>query len=64
MITRTLLEEAAYDIMFNASIRIPGDYENGIISMAENEQGQLSAFVLESMLENWQAAREDRQPRR
>ncbi len=62
MISIRSLEEAAYTVMFNASIRIPADYENGIISMAQNEEGQLSAFVLESMLENWQAAREDERP--
>jgi L(+)-tartrate dehydratase alpha subunit len=62
MIATERIEEAAYNLMFNASIRIPSDYENGIIGMAENEQGELSAFVLDSMLQNWQAAREDNRP--
>lgn len=62
MISIQSIEDAAYSIMFNASIRIPGDYENGVIGMAQNEQGELSAFVLESMLDNWQAAREDNRP--
>ncbi len=61
-IRASVIEEAAYQLMFNAAIRIPSDYENGIIAMAENERGGLSAFVLESMLENWQAAREDGRP--
>jgi len=61
-IRAAVIEEAAYQLMFNAAIRIPSDYENGIIAMAENERGGLSAFVLESMLENWQAAREDGRP--
>ena len=30
--------------------------------MIKTEEGELSAFVLEAMLENWQAAREDRRP--
>ena len=62
MIPIRTIEDAAYHIMFNASIRIPSDYENGIIGMAENEEGELSAFVLESMLENWDAARADNRP--
>ena len=61
-IRAAVIEKAAYQLMFNAAIRIPSDYENGIIAMAENERGGLSAFVLESMLENWQAAREDGRP--
>lgn len=56
------LEKAAYEIMFKASIDIPEDYENGIRKMIDKEKGDLSAFVLEAMLENWQAAREDRRP--
>jgi len=56
------IEEAAYNIMFNASIRIPDDYENGIIGMQQTEDGELSAFVLESMMENWEAARQDQRP--
>ena len=53
------LEKAAYEIMFKASIDIPEDYENGIRKMIDKEKGDLSAFVLEAMLENWQAAREE-----
>jgi len=62
MISASALHEAAYNITFNAAIRIPGDYENGIIGMNETEDGELSAFVLESMLENYQAARADQRP--
>ena len=62
MISIDSIEDAAYNIMFNASIRIPDDYENGIIGMREGEHGELSAFVLDSMLENWVAAREDERP--
>lgn len=56
------IDEAAYNIMFDAAIRIPDDYENGIISMVENEKGQLSAFVLDTMLDNWDTARVDQRP--
>lgn len=62
MIAIERIEEAAYNIMFNASIRIPDDYENGIIGMQQTEHGELSAFVLESMIENWDAARQDERP--
>ena len=62
MIAAEKIEEAAYEIMFKASIDIPKDYENGIRKMIDKEKGDLSAFVLEAMLENWQAAREDRRP--
>lgn len=62
MIANDRIEEAVYNIMFNASIRIPDDYENGIIGMHKTEQGELSAFVLESMIENWDAARQDERP--
>ncbi len=62
MIAIERIEEAAYNIMFNASIRIPDDYENGIIGMQKTEHGELSAFVLESMIENWDAARQDQRP--
>lgn len=62
MIAIERVEEAAYNIMFNASIRIPDDYENGILGMQKTEHGDLSAFVLESMIENWDAARQDERP--
>ena len=62
MITADRIEDAAYEIMARAAIDIPEDYENGIRSMVDRETGDLSAFVLEAMLENWQAAREDRRP--
>ena len=60
MISADTIEEAAYEITAKAAIEIPEDYENGIRAMIDTESGDLSAFVLEAMLENWQAAREDR----
>ncbi len=62
MISPDTIEEAAYEIMCRAAIDIPEDYEAGIRSMIDIESGDLSAFVLEAMLENYQAAREDRRP--
>jgi len=62
MIKADAIEQAADKIMSNAAIDIPEDYQSGIKAMIDTEKGDLSAFVLEAMLENWQAAREDRRP--
>ncbi len=62
MITDTIVEQAAYDLMFRAGIEIPDDYLAGIKTMAEVEDGDLSSFVLQAMLENWEAAKADRRP--
>ncbi len=48
--------------MATAAIEIPADYLAGIQAMAKIEDGDLSAFVLQAMLENWEAASEDRRP--
>ena len=61
-ITATMVEEAAFAIMQKAAIDIPDDYLNGIRGMADKEEGDLSAFVLQAMLENYEAASEDRRP--
>lgn len=62
MIENRKIEEAAYQIMTNAAIDIPRDYFEGIKGMVDLEKGDLSAFVLQSMIENWEAATEDRRP--
>ncbi len=62
MIAIGQIEKAAYDIMLKAAIDIPEDYEDGIRGMQKGEKGDLSYFVLEAMLENYDAAREDRRP--
>ena len=62
MIKADAIEQVANQIMSNAAIDIPEDYESGIRDMINIEKGDLSAFVLEAMLENWQAARDDRRP--
>lgn len=62
MISKEAAEQAAYEIMFKAGIDIPDDYLTGIKRMAAAEDGDLSSFVLEAMLENYEAATEDRRP--
>ena len=61
-ITAKHIETAAYEIMKKAAIDIPDDYLTGIEAMADTESGDLSAFVLSAMLDNYRAATEDRRP--
>jgi len=60
MIEIGVLEGAADRLMEKAAIEIPDDYLGGIKRMVVSEKGDLSAFVLEAMLENYEAAKEDR----
>jgi L(+)-tartrate dehydratase alpha subunit len=62
MISSRILEEAAFRIMEKAAIDIPEDYLAGIKGMIDLEKGELSSFVLKAMLDNWEAASEDRRP--
>ena len=62
MIENKWVEEAAYQIMSKAAIDIPEDYLTGIKGMIDVESGELSAFVLQAMVENYEAATEDRRP--
>ncbi len=62
MIKNATVEAAAYDIMSRAAIDIPDDYLKGIKGMIDIEKGDLSSFVLQTMVENWEAATEDRRP--
>jgi L(+)-tartrate dehydratase alpha subunit len=62
MIHADAMERAAFEVMSRAAIDIPDDYKDGIRGMIDLEKGDLSAFVLEAMLENWEAASEDRRP--
>ena len=62
MIDADRIEEAAHGVMTRAAIDIPGDYLTGIKGMIDTEKGDLSAFVLKSMVENYEAATEDRRP--
>ena len=54
------IAEAGLEIMHRAAIDIPDDYRAGIRTMVDAETTELSRFVLESMLENWEAAEADR----
>ncbi len=62
MIAHEQVEEAAYEIMKKAAIDIPEDYLGGVKGMIDLETGDLSSFVLKSMVDNWEAATEDRRP--
>ena len=62
MIETTAIEEAAYTVMSKAAIDIPEDYLTGIKGMIDLETGDLSAFVLKAMVDNYEAATEDRRP--
>ncbi|MDH3694626.1 MAG: fumarate hydratase [Gammaproteobacteria bacterium] len=62
MIENSTIESAAYEIMKKAAIDIPEDYLKGIKSAHAQEKNQLSAYVLKSMLDNYEAATEDRRP--
>jgi L(+)-tartrate dehydratase alpha subunit len=62
MITHETIEEAAYAIMAKAAIDIPDDYLTGIKGMIDVEKGDLSTFVLKAMVDNYEAATEDRRP--
>ena len=60
MISTTLIQETAETLMEKAAIEIPQDYLEGLKGAASKEEGDLSAFVLQAMLENYEAAKEDR----
>ncbi len=62
MISFDTTEKTAFKLMEKAGIEIPDDYLAGIKVMANKEEGDLSSFVLGAMLENWEAAKEDRRP--
>ena len=60
MIPISLIQSTAETLMDKAAIEIPQDYLTGLQAAAKTEEGDLSAFVLQAMLENYQAAKEDR----
>ena len=62
MIGEQTLEATALELMRRAAIDIPEDYRQGVEAMVDLEKGDLSAFVLQAMIENWKAASEDRRP--
>ncbi len=59
MITIERLQATAEELMRRAAIEIPEDYLTGLKTAAAAEDSDLSSFVLEAMLENYDAAKED-----
>ena len=60
MIPISLIQSTAETLMDKAAIEIPQDYLDGLKAAAKTEDGDLSSFVLKAMLENYEAAKEDR----
>ena len=60
MIPIAPLQRTAEVLMAKAAIEIPEDYLAGLRHCADTEKGELSAFVIQAMLENYEAAEEDR----
>ena len=60
MIPINLILKTAETLMDKAAIEIPQDYLDGLQEAARTEDGDLSSFVLKAMLENYEAAKEDR----
>src|SRR4029434_338164 len=58
MIPLSSIERTAEDLMAKAAIEIPEDYLAGLRRCADTEKGDLSAFVIQAMLENYDAATE------
>ena len=62
MISTELIETAGYEIMKKAAIDIPDDYLKGIKATQKQEQNTLSGYVIKTMIDNYEAATEDRRP--
>ena len=60
MIRQEHVREVAGELMARAAIEIPDDYLAGLKKAAAEEDGDLSSFVLQAMLENYEAAKQDR----
>ena len=60
MIPISLIQQTAEALMDKAAIEIPDDYLEGLKRTADVEDGDLSSFVLQAMLDNYEAAKEDR----
>ena len=52
MINIDVIQQTAESLMKKAAIEIPDDYLSGLLKAADDEDGDLSSFVLEAMLEN------------
>ncbi len=62
MISESSIHDAALEITRRAAIRIPDDYRDGILKARSSERNSLSCFVLDTMIDNWDAAVEDQRP--
>jgi len=62
MISAEMIETAGYEIMKRAAIDIPEDYLAGIKATQKQEQNTLSGYVIKTMIDNYDAATEDRRP--
>ncbi len=60
MISLQSIEHTAERLMEKAAIEIPQDYHDGLKEAAQTETGDLSSFVLQAMLDNYEAAKQDR----
>jgi L(+)-tartrate dehydratase alpha subunit len=60
MISICSLKKTAEELMAKAAIEIPEDYLAALERCADTEKGELSAFVIKAMLDNYRAAKEDR----
>src|SRR3974377_2623623 len=60
MIPLGCIQRTAEELMAKAAIEIPEDYLDGFRRCADTEKGDLSALVIRAMLENYDAAKEDR----
>ena len=58
MIPIDAIESTAARLMEKAAIDIPDDYLNGLRAAAENEEADLPCFVLKTMLDNYDAAKQ------
>ena len=56
MIDINIISDAARQLMDKAAIEIPDDYLAGLKQVAAKEEGELSSFVLQTMLENYEVA--------
>lgn len=56
----SVVEETGVALTRRAAIEIPDDYRAGIKDMMTREEDELSRFVLQAMVENWEVAEQDR----
>ena len=59
MISIELIQQTAETLMDKAAVEIPDDYLEGLKEAAKTEDGDLSSFVLEAMLQNYEVAKQD-----